>query len=317
MPPAMPPLAEPRQQGRAGFEDLMGFELGEDPRSVALSDASAASADLGPSQAPVTAKTRVAPELASPQPKPPFCPPAVDVRRSDVELRQAEDALEAGAAHPAEHSERSNLKSDTDVNAEAAAPSREMFSASQSIRFDTTSKSSPSTDRSVETDGRSATPSSSQVRRGIEPAYLKFPTPSEIIAAVPSSSGFHSVNRKAHQSFTQNESQAEQVTKNISGALESTSRKMSSAKFPVAEADASSAGKSPSRAIFRAVALPSVPLISRAKEPDTQISIGRVEVQVNNQPSVSPTPAMPATKANGNRQDTLQRRFLDRFMLRP
>jgi hypothetical protein len=63
--------------------------------------------------------------------------------------------------------------------------------------------------------------------------------------------------------------------------------------------------------------LPSrLPSASKSGEPEARITIGRVEVQVNNQPSASPTPA-PATKAGSGRQDNLQRRFLDRFTLRP
>jgi hypothetical protein len=61
---------------------------------------------------------------------------------------------------------------------------------------------------------------------------------------------------------------------------------------------------------------PFLPRISRNTEPDTRITIGRVDVQVNNQP-LTPPPGRPAPKASSNREDTLRTRFLDRFTLRP
>jgi hypothetical protein len=64
-------------------------------------------------------------------------------------------------------------------------------------------------------------------------------------------------------------------------------------------------------------AMPSrLPPISRRTESGARITIGRVEVQINNQLPASPTP-VPAAKTGKNRQDNLQKRFLDRFTLRP
>lgn len=62
--------------------------------------------------------------------------------------------------------------------------------------------------------------------------------------------------------------------------------------------------------------LPVFPLRgSRNNEHETRITIGRVDVQVNHQPT--PPPRRPAPRTISSRQDTLRGRFLDRFTLRP
>jgi hypothetical protein len=76
----------------------------------------------------------------------------------------------------------------------------------------------------------------------------------------------------------------------------------------------------PAMAVELPIVRPSMPLppphVPRNTEPETRITIGRVDVQVNNQPLVSPH-LRPAPKPGSNQQDILRTRFLDRFTLRP
>ena len=298
VPPAMPRLDEPARQSvlSGSNPDAAGFSV-----DTSISSGTAVAPEI-----------EIAPGFASPQRnRPSLFPPS-----SPINLRRDNNVLAGDAAHLTDRSERSTTESDGQVG----ATSRRFFPSSQQHSSEAISKSNPPADGVVDGGVAGTTASGHQLHRRLEPVYRKLPTASEIIAAaVPSSSRHRAVSRNSPQPPALDGSQREQAREGISdpGDTKHASQKIMAAKFSTAEPDAPTIGRAASTAMFGAITLHSVPRISRAKEPESHITIGRVEVQVNNQPLISPIPARPATNANGNRQDSLQRRFLDRFTLRP
>jgi hypothetical protein len=50
---------------------------------------------------------------------------------------------------------------------------------------------------------------------------------------------------------------------------------------------------------------------------DTRITIGRVDVEVNNHPAPIPAPAKPAVRRGAGLLDRMEIRYLNRFSFRP